>query len=284
MKYHSHNQRLFQLLFIKGLFPTLSSLQLELSQIYDSQTEKSAQEPTFVSRHSGNVTAILGKTALVNCRVEDIGNRTVSWIRHRDTHLLTVGRYTYTSDQRFRAIHKVKSEDYLLQILSVQAADAGLYECQISTTPVLNHYVYLEVVEPKTEILGGPNIHLEEGHTMNLTCMVWNSPEPSKYMFWYHNEEPISYNSQRGGVTQITEKGNYQDGRDTTSSYLLIQRARLMDSGIYGCQSSVGKMARVNVHVIRSKDPAKWAPSSSECSRKVINSVILTFVAIAVFV
>ena len=25
-------------------------------------------------------------------------------------------RYTYTSDQRFRAIHKVMSEDYLLQI------------------------------------------------------------------------------------------------------------------------------------------------------------------------
>ena len=31
----------------------------------------------------------------------------VSWIRHQDTHLLTAGRYTYTSDERFRAIHKV---------------------------------------------------------------------------------------------------------------------------------------------------------------------------------
>ena len=47
----------------------------------------------------------------------------MSWIRHQDTHLLTAGRYTYTSDERFRAIHKVLSEDYLLQILPVQVRD-----------------------------------------------------------------------------------------------------------------------------------------------------------------
>ena len=44
----------------------------------------------------------------------------VSWLRHSDTHLLTAGRYTYTSDERFRAVHKVLSEDYILQIAPVQ--------------------------------------------------------------------------------------------------------------------------------------------------------------------
>ena len=38
----------------------------------------------------------------------------VSWIRHQDTHLLTAGRYTYTSDERFRAIHKVSWQYILL--------------------------------------------------------------------------------------------------------------------------------------------------------------------------
>ena len=46
----------------------------------------------------------------------------VSWLRHSDTHLLTAGRYTYTSDERFRAIHKVLSEDYILQIDPVQVS------------------------------------------------------------------------------------------------------------------------------------------------------------------
>lgn len=40
----------------------------------------------------------------------------VSWVRHRDIHLLTVGRDTYTSDQRFQAVHKPRSDEWMLQI------------------------------------------------------------------------------------------------------------------------------------------------------------------------
>lgn len=70
----------------------------------------------------------------------------VSWVRHRDIHLLTVGRYTYTSDQRFRAIHHPHSEDWILQIKFVQNRDAGIYECQVITihytknTTFRNHF------------------------------------------------------------------------------------------------------------------------------------------------
>jgi hypothetical protein len=66
-------------------------------------------------------------------------------MRHSDTHLLTIGRLTYTSDLRFRAIHKVFSEDYLLKIKPVTRRDAGRYECQISTTPPTSHVVELSV-------------------------------------------------------------------------------------------------------------------------------------------
>ena len=70
----------------------------------------------------------------------------VSWLRHRDTHLLTVGRYTYTTDQRFRALHTPGSEDWPLTIAETRPEDEGLYECQISTTPPLKHFVWLKVV------------------------------------------------------------------------------------------------------------------------------------------
>ncbi|KAJ9576923.1 hypothetical protein L9F63_006541, partial [Diploptera punctata] len=73
----------------------------------------------------------------------------VSWVRHRDIHLLTVGRYTYTSDQRFRAIHHPHSEDWTLQIKYPQHRDTGVYECQISTTPHMSHFIHLNVVETK---------------------------------------------------------------------------------------------------------------------------------------
>jgi hypothetical protein len=67
-------------------------------------------------------------------------------VRHRDIHLLTVGRYTYTSDQRFEAIHSPHTEDWTLRIRYPQRKDSGIYECQISTTPPVGHPVYLTVV------------------------------------------------------------------------------------------------------------------------------------------
>ncbi|CAG7826923.1 unnamed protein product, partial [Allacma fusca] len=70
----------------------------------------------------------------------------ISWVRHRDIHLLTVGRDTYTSDQRFQAVHKPHTDDWTLQIKYPQERDSGVYECQISTTPPIGHFVHLIVV------------------------------------------------------------------------------------------------------------------------------------------
>merc|ERR1719186_407535 len=72
----------------------------QINTIYDSPSHSSPQSsfplhqpiPKFVFPDSANVSAILGKSALLNCRVRGVTNRTVSWIRHKDTHLLTVGR------------------------------------------------------------------------------------------------------------------------------------------------------------------------------------------------
>ena len=44
------------------------------------------------------------------------------------------------------------------------------------------------ITEPKTAILGGPDIHLKEGSTMNLTCIITDSPEPPSYIFWRHDD------------------------------------------------------------------------------------------------
>ncbi|KAL1453562.1 hypothetical protein WDU94_009893, partial [Cyamophila willieti] len=69
-----------------------------------------------------------------------------AWVRHRDIHLLTAGRYTYTSDQRFEALHTPHTEEWTLRIKYPQKKDSGIYECQISTTPPIGHFVYLNIV------------------------------------------------------------------------------------------------------------------------------------------
>jgi hypothetical protein len=52
--------------------------------------------PYFDISASRNVTALVGTTAYLNCRVRNLGNKTLTWIRHRDLHLLTIGKETYT--------------------------------------------------------------------------------------------------------------------------------------------------------------------------------------------
>lgn len=52
----------------------------------------------------------------------------MSWVRHRDIHLLTVGRYTYTSDQRFEALHSPHTEEWTLRVRYAQRKDSGIYE------------------------------------------------------------------------------------------------------------------------------------------------------------
>ncbi|KAG5672143.1 hypothetical protein PVAND_002297 [Polypedilum vanderplanki] len=218
----------------------------------DSDVNRSG--PYFDVAASKNVTALLGKTAYLNCRVKNLGNKTmllqVSWVRHRDIHLLTVGRYTYTSDQRFKSIHHPHSEDWMLQIKYPQHRDSGIYECQISTTPHMSHFIHLNVVEPSTEIIGAPDLYIESGSTINLTCVVHNSPEPPAFIFWNHNNAIISYDSPRGGVSVITEKG------ETSTSFLLIQNARPSDSGQYQCNPSNAKSRSVTVHVLNGEFPA----------------------------
>uniref|UniRef100_A0A0A9YQ67 Carcinoembryonic antigen-related cell adhesion molecule 1 n=1 Tax=Lygus hesperus TaxID=30085 RepID=A0A0A9YQ67_LYGHE len=100
------------------------------------------------------------------------------------------------------------------------------------------------IQEPTTDIIGGPDLYIDRGSTINLTCVVLFSPEPPAYIFWNHNDAIISYDSPRGGVSVITEKG------ETTTSFLLIQHARPSDSGRYQCNPSNAQSKSVNVHVL----------------------------------
>ncbi|XP_068148646.1 hemicentin-1 [Drosophila tropicalis] len=226
-------------------------------------------EPYFDPSTPRNVTALMGKSAYLSCRVRNLANKTVSWIRHRDIHILTVGSYTYTSDQRFQATHHQDTDDWTLQIKWAQKRDAGMYECQISTQPVRSYFVRLNVVVPTATILGGPDLHVDKGSTINLTCTVKFSPEPPAYIFWYHHEEVINYDSSRGGVSVITEKG------DVTTSFLLIQNADLADSGKYSCAPSNADVASVRVHVLNGEHPEAMQTGSSGCQYNWLTIVLL---------
>ncbi|XP_014212460.1 uncharacterized protein LOC106642229 [Copidosoma floridanum] len=115
----------------------------------------------------------------------------------------------------------------------------------IKTSPFV-----FEFAEPVTEILGTPDLFIDVGSTINLTCIIQHSPEPPAYIFWNHNDTIISYDSSRGGVSVVTEKS------DRTTSFLLVQLAQKSDSGRYTCNPSNAQPKSINVHVLNGEHPA----------------------------
>ncbi|TMW44635.1 hypothetical protein DOY81_010285, partial [Sarcophaga bullata] len=121
---------------------------LSLSSSNGMETQQQQQQnhsPYFDDINLRNVTTVADETAILKCRVKNKGNRTVSWMRKRDLHILTTNIYTYTGDQRFSVVHSPGSDDWDLKIEFAQQRDSGIYECQVNTEPKINLAVMLDV-------------------------------------------------------------------------------------------------------------------------------------------
>uniref|UniRef100_A0A182WUY6 Ig-like domain-containing protein n=1 Tax=Anopheles quadriannulatus TaxID=34691 RepID=A0A182WUY6_ANOQN len=108
------------------------------NEIYDSDESNLLRTPLDRGPHfdlsaSKNITALVGKTAYLNCRVKNIGNKTVN--------------FNFDS-----------------------AVD---WFC----------------AQPITTIVGVPDLYINTGSTVNLTCIVRNSSEPPSTIFWTHNNQ-----------------------------------------------------------------------------------------------
>ncbi|KAF2368237.1 Immunoglobulin V-set domain [Trinorchestia longiramus] len=195
-----------------------------------------------------NVTVQVGATAFLPCLFRHLADHQVSdqvsWFRRRDWHILTTGIFTYTTDERFSVLHPDESDDWTLQIKYTTNRDNGTYECQLSTgTGVISQFVNLEVVVPKAVILGSKDYHVQLGSTIRLVCIIEESPTPPQYVFWYHDDGMINYDTRRGGINVSTETGQ------KTSSRLTILDAHYNDTGNYTCSASNTQPASTSVYV-----------------------------------
>ncbi|XP_035904108.1 protein sidekick-1-like [Anopheles stephensi] len=229
-----------------------------------SYWEQPFAQPYFDNSTKREVTATVGQSALLHCRVRNLGDRAVSWIRKRDLHILTVGILTYTNDQRFQSLHTEGSDEWTLRITSPQPRDSGTYECQVSTEPKISQAFRLNVVVSKAKILGNSELFIKSGSDINLTCVALQSPAPPSFIYWYKGGRVVNY-SQRGGISVLTE-------RQTKTSKLVIARAMPSDSGNYTCSPSSSDSASVVVHVINGEQPAAMQHGNSSANSVLINN------------
>uniref|UniRef100_A0A8D8YMS9 Protein sidekick-1 n=1 Tax=Cacopsylla melanoneura TaxID=428564 RepID=A0A8D8YMS9_9HEMI len=217
--------------------------------------EQPFTQPYFDNSTRRDITTTVGQTAYLHCRVRNLGDRAVSWIRKRDLHILTVGILTYTNDLRYTSLHSDGSDEWTLKIASTQLRDSGTYECQVSTEPKISSGYKLNVVISKAKILGNSELYIKSGSDINLTCVVLETPDPPSFIYWYRGANVVNY-SQRGGISVVTEK-------QTRTSRLVISKAGASDSGNYTCAPSSSDGASVVVHVLNGEHPAAMQHGNS---------------------
>ncbi|KAK6643192.1 hypothetical protein RUM43_004695 [Polyplax serrata] len=108
---------------------------------------------------------------------------------------------------------------------------------------IMSHFVNLHIVVPEAFILGSGEHHVDTGSTISLICMIEKSPVPPQYVFWFHNDRMINYDTARGGITVETNPG------PKTQSHLIIRDAVDTDSGNYTCSASNTEPASIFVFV-----------------------------------
>ncbi|KAG0421893.1 hypothetical protein HPB47_002246 [Ixodes persulcatus] len=140
------------------------------------------------------------------------------------------------------------SEDWMLQIKRTQPTDAGDYECQINMHPLISYFVRLTVLDDavpsmhfvqliaRARILESPDLFINSGSSINVSRAIEHSPEPTVFVFWYHNDHMINYDAAKGQNAYV--------------SSLFIRNARPQDSSNYTCGPSNADSTSVVVHVL----------------------------------
>ena len=84
----------------------------------------------------------------------------------------------------------------------------------------LYQWYFFTFSEAKVQVLGGPDVYVDTGSVINLTCSIWWTPSPPEVTLWHHNSSLISHRGPRPGVSLIIDKA------DVTTVQLLIMSAR----------------------------------------------------------
>ena len=121
---------------------------------------------------------------------------------------------TNTLNPRYKAVVSGGWSEFVFVIKDVQPRDSGVYECQISGPKhsSLNKIITLTVIgkklfiyfiycfnikhsssESMTEVVGGPDIHVDRLSTLQMTCRVTSGDKTPAFIIW-QREDKVSKN------------------------------------------------------------------------------------------
>ncbi|GFS33092.1 ig-like and fibronectin type-III domain-containing protein, partial [Nephila pilipes] len=117
--------------------------------VYCTSSTKGA--PTLEATPLEPLLAVAGDSVLIDCVVKNLQNYTIIWRRvvpgSNKTEILSAGEVRIIPDPRFSLLHQKGHETWVLQVQKAQVNDSGRYICEVNTSPRMQIYRLLTVVE-----------------------------------------------------------------------------------------------------------------------------------------
>ncbi|XP_043466418.1 neurotrimin-like [Leptopilina heterotoma] len=197
--------------------------------------------PSFVVSIT-NVTAAIGKKAVLSCTIRNLGHYKVGWLRLGDQTILSMGEKTVIQSPRFSVtLENVKTTNqtpsreeettWRLNIHTLKEDDRGCYMCQLNTNPMLNQLGCVDVLVPPDILANGTSpgeVSVAEGENATLSCKASGRPEP-RIVWKLENNNNIV---MRGPADKPMNVSTLSSGR------LELSRVNRHQMGVYLCIAS----------------------------------------------
>ncbi|RUS82366.1 hypothetical protein EGW08_009881 [Elysia chlorotica] len=208
-------------------------------------------DPVFLKTNS-NITVREGGRAELPCTVQHLGTKQVVW-RHVDADkYLTIAQQPWSPDVDVEVHHVQHNEelsDWTLVLPKVKKVDAGLYQCQLTSSAGFHTFVRLNVVGPPiTEpdvVLKGTQF-VERGGKIELQCNATGGKQLADAIDWFKDGNIIT--GERLKEYKILSTHMLEHG--ALVSNLQIDRARIQNGGTYVCRSSHNVLRDIVVQVL----------------------------------
>ncbi|XP_058810812.1 neurotrimin-like [Phymastichus coffea] len=174
-----------------------------------------------------NVTAPVGREAILACTVQDLASFKVAWLRVDTQTILTIASHVITKNHRIGVSHS-EHRTWFLHIKEVKETDRGWYMCQINTDPMKSQIGYLDVVVPPDIIdyQTSTDMVVREGTNVTLRCAATGSPAPT-----------INWRREDGRQISLSKTEQVQSVEGSTFNITKVNRQHM---GPYLCIASNG--------------------------------------------